>query len=433
MSFVNIKELIQKEPILGSIDLNLCVSCKAVKKLCKLNYCPLIHALDLYPKIDNKIETIDNDNFFGPSMQIFVGSTSYPKVFTGPLTMISPDKFKPEITANPSQWVNLSAKEIIALRFNLLRTKQEAHVKFTINNINQRIQDKLEQISLSVKEVEVESKLAGKPVINMDLNPETQPLGPSSLIKRFDITSNPKIPNKVDSIINDELKAVEQLDMLYRNNYDVYYLQNILSSGAMGKEKNRKITPTKWSITAVDDTLGKKLIQEIRTKPYVTNIEIKQGNLFGNYFTVILLPGIFRFENIEAWLPGNIFTIGRAKHIFTIDREGFDEKELIKGKHGYSKQAGGYYASRLALLEYLHKIGRQASVLVIREITPEYSVPLGVWVVREAMRKTMKAQSIKFMNHAEITNWLRDKLHGNALLYLNKSILFTQTSIDDFF
>ncbi|MFB6077089.1 MAG: hypothetical protein ABEK12_03090, partial [Candidatus Nanohaloarchaea archaeon] len=48
--------------------------------------------------------------------------------------------------------------------------------------------------------------------------------------------------------------------------------------------------------------------------------------------------------------------------------------------------AGGYYAARLGPLEYLDDIGRQAKVLIIREVTDDYWAPLGVWVVRETVR-----------------------------------------------
>ncbi|MCL4406837.1 hypothetical protein M1139_01955 [Candidatus Parvarchaeota archaeon] len=51
--------------------------------------------------------------------------------------------------------------------------------------------------------------------------------------------------------------------------------------------------------------------------------------------------------------------------------------------------AGAYYAIRLAVLEKLREMKSQFSVLCIREITPEYFAPLGVWVVREGARKVL--------------------------------------------
>ena len=63
----------------------------------------------------------------------------------------------------------------------------------------------------------------------------------------------------------------------------------------------------------------------------------------------------------------------------------------------YAKETvGGFYATRLAVLELLQKQKRQASVSVIRIITEEYTAPLGVWVVREAVRKTLATKPIPF-------------------------------------
>jgi hypothetical protein len=91
---------------------------------------------------------------------------------------------------------------------------------------------------------------------------------------------------------------------------------------------------------------------------------------------------------MEIWLPKAVWS-GESSWIGE-DSEGYD------GKKGYSPLAGGYYASRLPVLEYLTEIKRQASVFVLREITPDYWAPLGVWVVREGMRKALQNPPKKF-------------------------------------
>ena len=47
------------------------------------------------------------------------------------------------------------------------------------------------------------------------------------------------------------------------------------------------------------------------------------------------------------------------------------------------------------------------SVLCLRFITGEYSVPLGVWVVREATRKALKKQPIYFADKDLMLNYAR--------------------------
>ena len=52
--------------------------------------------------------------------------------------------------------------------------------------------------------------------------------------------------------------------------------------------------------------------------------------------------------------------------------------------------AGAYFAAKLGVAEFLFKMQKQAGVLVLREIQPEYAVPVGVWQVREGIREAMK-------------------------------------------
>ena len=44
---------------------------------------------------------------------------------------------------------------------------------------------------------------------------------------------------------------------------------------------------------------------------------------------------------------------------------------------------------RSGIAEYLKRKQRQAGVLILREIRPEYAVPVGVWQVREAIRAAL--------------------------------------------
>jgi len=55
-----------------------------------------------------------------------------------------------------------------------------------------------------------------------------------------------------------------------------------------------------------------------------------------------------------------------------------------------------YYAARTAAVEYLHTIRRQASVFIVREIFPDYWAPLGVWVIREAVRDALAGGGMRF-------------------------------------
>ena len=70
------------------------------------------------------------------------------------------------------------------------------------------------------------------------------------------------------------------------------------------------------------------------------------------------------------------------------------DSEDANGIDHYPSIAGAYFAAKLGVSEYLKRKQRQAGVLILREIRPEYAVPVGVWQVREAIRAAMSKTPI---------------------------------------
>jgi DNA repair protein NreA len=104
--------------------------------------------------------------------------------------------------------------------------------------------------------------------------------------------------------------------------------------------------------------------------------------------------------------------------------------ENFYGRKEYaSATAGGYYASRLPIIEYLNSIKRQASVLVIRIETPSYWAGLGVWVVRESVRKAL-LNKMKFSDENEMKESAKKisqiKYNFDNSDILKKSVLLNQ-------
>ena len=65
--------------------------------------------------------------------------------------------------------------------------------------------------------------------------------------------------------------------------------------------------------------------------------------------------------------------------------------EPYSGRKKYAENcAGGYYASRLAVLEKLNLLRKQGSCLCLRFITDDYAVPLGASVLKYTTTKTPK-------------------------------------------
>jgi len=105
----------------------------------------------------------------------------------------------------------------------------------------------------------------------------------------------------------------------------------------------------------------------------------------GNYYSIVLIPDeLWSFEMHEAW----------------IDKKGDTKIETDfedpNGLKNYPKIGGSYFAARLAVIEFLQSQKRTASAIVLREIHPEYILPVGVWQIREGIREALRMNCNKF-------------------------------------
>jgi hypothetical protein len=167
---------------------------------------------------------------------------------------------------------------------------------------------------------------------------------------------------------------------LYEKDLDPHKIQRILSAGLLGEEDSRKMVPTRWSITASDDTIGKELREDVTMYQELGEIRYFRSEYIGNIFHILLIPGKWEYELVEIKGSGSVWAPGEKSFVKS-DHEGYS------GRTTYADEtSGGYYAARLGPLEYLNDIQRQSKVLIIREVTDDYWAPLGVWVVRETVR-----------------------------------------------
>lgn len=361
---------------------NRCAACKGTRMLCGRPSCPLLAQMRAYDSFKALDRSLD-----GESPSVFVGHYGYPNVFIGPLSTPGADSRRMVL---PETWFGKSIDDVIEFRSKLVRGKEKAPVD-SAKAPDRNISD-LQEIAMSIKPPDSETEYKKKPNYELSFSKFTEPYGPSGIVDKFRITSNPKIPHSVDSVVNDELKSYEQIDLLYRKGSPVSDISRILSIGLLGMDK--KFVPTRWSITATDDTLGKKIIREIKDYPELGDITLLRSSYLDNHFNIMMYPGKWSFDMIEVVPPSSMFSGGRIS--MTADFEPYN------GRKKYASEvAGGYYAARLAVLEYLKHIRRQASVLIVREIREGYYAPLGVWQVRENVRNAMLSDPEKYQSLGE--------------------------------
>ena len=410
----------------------LCITCKGSRLLCGRKTCPLLAALKQRTKF---AELTNTKEFFGPSTSVFVGRIGYPNVRVGPMAVLEGKDSDVEIgrLEEPSEWVahGLGIDEIVEMRSSSLRSKRGENIKSRSNFVSD-----MAEIALAKHPVDVELTFKNKPSFNLSFSDITRPTGASVNVEKMNVTENPKIPKKVDRIVSDELRAVEAAKGLYDLGLDVYKVAVILSSGTLGLRRAKKMVPTRWSITATDDVIFKKLAAQLKEYPPVDSFYVYESSYMDNHFQILLMPSLFEYENFEAWFPGSVWNDALAlgqRPVIIEEHEGF------KGRKRYAaEEGGGYYAVRLAVAEALHKMRRQAGVVVFREIHPQYFIPLGVWVVRETVRAAFRNRGEKFNTKKEALDFIDSRLQAKAGLKLKiqdfevQSAILRQRRLTDF-
>lgn len=393
---------------------NMCIQCKGGKALCGHKRCPLLSKIEFIPKVEKQMKTTE---FFGPSTSVFVGHVGYPHVNVGPVGALG---FAEKID-QPENWFGMDYNSIIEMRSMALRSKQGEHIKS-----RSRFVEENKLLAMAKNSPDVEMNFYRKPTYRFSFSDVTQPMGPSADLDKLKMVDNVKIPHKVDYVVNDDLKSVQQIKMLYKK-FDVYYIMNILSSGALGIREDQKMVPTRWGITAVDDMLAKHLMEKIRNYPQVKNYLVYESKYLDNHFIILLMPGSWEYENFEAWAPGSTWA-QQAKETFLVE-----EYEPFKGRTTYAEgQGGGYYAARFGVCEALDEMKRQARVIVFREINEGYIVPVGVWVPRENIRNAFKTLPKVFNTLDEALNYVEPKLKVPLSKYKEQSTILKQKRLLDF-
>lgn len=395
------------DAIIARIDPRLCVQCKAARALCGIDPCPLLRKVSHHlPKV-----RVGGRDLLGSSPpSLFVGRYGYPKVSIGP--MLPPDhraEEKARLLDDPRAWLGMSIPDVVGLRSSLVRTTHSVRVDQAARDPD-RITRLSQELAVAARPVDTEVRLKRIPSFTTPTVGEfTAPHGPTVGVERATLVDNVRVERPVERVTQDtDLRASEGLATLYHAGTDLYQLERILSAGMVGLERKRKLVPTRWAITATDDQVGQTLIPKVLDLPTLDKPTLHVGERFGNRFFVLLLPRVWSYELVEAWLKGNFW--GRdAAEIVESDWEDHT------GRTAYAATAGGYYATRLPVLEHLVKIGRQATAIVLREVTDEYTTPLGVWVVRETTRFATEQKPLVFEDvdsalrhidrHARLKTW----------------------------
>ncbi len=346
---------------------------------------------------------------------VFVGSYGYPKVSVGP--MVPPMHGDTTLLDSPELWVGKSLEEIVNFRLSLIRGIKN----IPVNEPNGRYIENLHEVAMSSRPIDSELQFYKNPKPVASIDGESAPFGPVGEVTsaKFSSTSSDKSIQR--AYYDHDLKAQDAVVSLYNRGIEISKIQKCFSVGMFGKK--RKLVPTKWSITATDSIIAESLVSEILEFDLIDSCRVFSHDHLGNLFSVVLFPHRWLFENQEAWHTGN--GIGFGSDIE--DAKGIDHPPVT---------AGAFFAAKLGVAEYLLEKKCQASALVLREIRPEYAVPVGVWQIREAIRSAMKNEPYIAENFDDGITFAAKRMSVSKSEWLSKGNMLNmlkQKSISDFF
>jgi hypothetical protein len=404
---------------------SLCVICKGARFLCGKTRCPLMVKVNYYLKSVPLMASEDISGASPPS--VFIGRIGYPHVYAGPL--VPPVDEDTSLYDLPELWFGKSIDEIVGFRSMLVRGKRQVHVqKFMQGG---KIVEQTRELALAENSVDIELNLTKKPRGSLFLSDDVQPFGPSAPIRDLHV-GNARFEHRIEKAYYDtDLRAMPAVLEIYKRGVMVTKIQRAFSVGAFGMEKNRRLVPTRWSITAVDDIISKNLAEQVKTFPEINEYRVYESEYLDNVFEILMIPDMWRYESMEAWYPGTVWNPnGKSTAIFS-DYEGNN------GRTTYAQIGGCYYAARLAVCEQLVKERRQATVVVLREARPGYIMPVGVWQVRENVRNAMRQRPFLFKTLSESLRFIGGKFEIPLRRWILQSELLKnalfQKKITDFF
>jgi len=341
--------------------------------LCGLSYCPLL-------RLPAPARQPPMELFGSTPPSVFVGRVGYPRVRVYPSA--PPVAGDTSIYENPKAWLSLPIERFVELRLSLFRGGMEVDV-----DKPSRLGE-IQALALSQRPVDVEMRFAKRPA-GVYLSEYAPPMGPAAPLKEFKPAGNPSLPRAAEEALSDvDMGAHEAVVKLYLAGLDVSYISRALSIGALGRRR-RRLVPTRWAITAVDKAVSDFLLSKVKQFPEVDGYYLYARYAERNLFVAILAPAKWAYEWGEAFEPRTVWNPGGSVEVEV-------DYELFQGRRDYPEIGGCYYAARLAAVEHLYAIRRQAAVIIWREVYTGFTTPTGVWWVRENVRAMFEGEPVRF-------------------------------------
>ena len=279
-----------------------CAGCKG-KGMCGLPRCPIVSRF--HAQVDMKPAS----SYQGSSPSVFIGSYGWPDMHGGPLLINDSD--------SPPDWLaqKFGIEEIVSLRARTIRGRSALHP----------VAGNLQEIALSTIPLDVDVVFEKPVTFSLNFDGTIAPVGFTGPVKKMEVLGNARVERIVERITSDtDMGVTDACGALRESAIDVYQIANLMTAGLLGKR--RTFVPTRWAITAIDDTLSIQLKKEIARYPPIEEIRLFTGEIFGNRIVCILVPGDWKYEMIEIW--GRRTLWAGKEEVIVEDQEGMKKKDI---------------------------------------------------------------------------------------------------------
>ena len=374
--------------------------------------CPVLQKLkEFSPKI--------KEEFSGSSPpEIFVGRYNYPQVNVG---ILSPAEFgNTEERSMPEIWFEkkMTISQIFSARSSMIYSRFKSSIKFIKKDKNLST---MQEVALAAKPAAMEFKLFRKPALRSKLDKIMPMIGNPAILKSAKFQENVKVDKKVDYLTNDtDVKSSIAMQELHKSKISVSNIIKIFSAGLLGVRKQRKLVPTRWSVTATDSIISGNFLKDIRHFSVINDFRLFHSEYLDNHYEILMIPQQFSYEVIEAKIPGSIWNPNQQVTFWKDYESYFGRKEYA------FNVTGGYYSIRLHVIEYFMRIQRQASVFIMREVRPGYNLPCGVGILREIARDALKGKFESFSDLNSALSVAQERMNLPITQFTNQSVLLKE-------
>ncbi len=329
----------------------------------------------------------------------------YPRVYAAP-------GLGPPVPDEAETLADLNFERVVEVSGTTLRKGERRHAREPYDLSDQNV-----EAAVSGRPVEgtltVERTVSG---------PESSPFVGPLVEGSLEVDGTPRVPRPLERMHEDEVKAREAVaELILEKGLDENLVARALSLGLLGIE--RKLVPTRWAVAAVDSMVSEELLPRVRELPPADDWVVLRGELYGNEMWVLAGPGPYSLRLVEVYVPGAPWSSDEVTVLE--DREGPHRPMREPRETG-----GAFLAVRTAVLEGMIEEGRSRSVTVIRVVKPEYPIPLGAWVIREAVRRAEEVG--RFEDGDEVLGFLSERLKGPSRAALDRVDVGKQSTLDSF-